>query len=70
MLPTPKQSGQLYRFYMWHCSAQGLPFCCITIAERELLPHIFTISLTSFEEVRGCYFLWHFLFTIKIGSPV
>jgi len=42
MLPTRSISGPLTS--MWHCSAQGLPFCNIAIAERELLPHIFTLS--------------------------
>ena len=36
---------------------------CVTTAERELLPHIFTISFSSLlKGSRGCYFLWHFLF--------
>lgn len=29
--------------YMWHCSAQGLPFRRIAAAERKLLPYIFTL---------------------------
>jgi len=40
----PEAERALYCFYTWHCSTQGLPFCCIARAERELLPHIFTIS--------------------------
>jgi hypothetical protein len=58
MLPTPKQSGQLYSFCMWHCNTQGLPFCNIATTERELLPHIFTLI----PQTQDSYFLWHFLF--------
>jgi hypothetical protein len=47
--------------YTWHCSAQGLPSCCIAAAERELLPHIFTLI----PQWRDSYFLWHFLFLIN-----
>jgi len=48
MLPTLKlERAALKRFYMWHCSTQGLPATYITANCCELLPHIFTVSSSS-----------------------
>jgi|GEM_PF-1365616 hypothetical protein len=37
----------------------------ITFETGELLPHLFTITLTA--SIRATYFLWHFLF--RLGGP-
>jgi len=42
---------------MWYCNPKGLPACHVTIASRELLPHVFTLAPPK----RGGYFLWHLL---------
>ena len=68
MLPTQKLGrAALKRFYMWHCSTQGLPAIPVTRESRELLPHIFTLTLPlsipiNGREGTGCYFLWYCLF--------
>src|SRR5690348_5181163 len=49
---------------MWHFSMQGLPACNVAIISRELLPHVFTLTVCppAIGRVtdRG-YFLWHCL---------
>ena len=71
MLPTQKLGrAALKRFYMWHCSTQGLPAIPVTRESRELLPHIFTLTLplSTGGEGTGCYFLWYCLFLMLLAE--
>lgn len=43
-LPSGIERAALMLRFIWSFNSQGLPFCYVAIAERELLPHIFTIS--------------------------
>jgi len=44
-LPSVIGRAALNRPYTWRFSTQGLPFYNVTITERGLLPHIFTLTL-------------------------
>lgn len=43
---APKDTGRAAPVLqlIWPCSPQGLPFCRVAPSERELLPHIFTLT--------------------------
>jgi len=57
MLPTLSLGrAVLKQLYTWHYSTQGLPMLYIAAQHCELLPHIFTFTLS------GSNFLWHYLF--------
>ena len=44
----------LWRWYIWHFSTQGLPDINIPVNSRELLPHVFTFSLSGERVVIFC----------------
>ena len=55
-LPTNKcciGRAALNDWYTWHFSMQGLPFPTVTSRDRELLPHVFTITRSAFAEARA-----------------
>jgi hypothetical protein len=55
-------------WYTWHFSMQGLPFPTITRRDRELLPHVFTITPTV--SVGAVIFCGPVCFpTLRVGTP-
>jgi hypothetical protein len=57
-LPTGIERAVLSRRFMWHYSMQGLPARIITKTRRELLPHVFTLTI----------FQWQ-LFSVALSVP-
>jgi hypothetical protein len=50
LLPTRKLGrAALKRLPMWHYSMQGLPARIITETRRELLPHVFTLTIFQWQ---------------------
>jgi len=63
LLPTPcpcrlhgNERAVLKEHYTWHYSIQGLPMLCIAAWHRELLPHIFTLTLAPLQATAAVIF--------------
>jgi len=74
-LPTNKcciGRAALNDWYTWHFSMQGLPVPTVTSWDRELLPHVFTITRSAFAEAmadKAVIFCGPVCFPHCCGSP-
>ncbi len=70
-LPTGIERAILKLRLIWFFNSQGLPAITVANSSRELLPHVFTLSMQAW----WYSFLWHFLLlyfynTFPLGSEM
>ena len=61
-LPSGIERAALMLRFIWSFNSQGLPILIVANQYRELLPHIFTLTILA----NSGFFLWHFAVSILL----